>query len=157
LIGAKPPKGQELEDQYFGAIKARILAFMQEFEYELFKLGIPVKTRHNEVAPAQYESAPIFEAVSVATDHNQLTMEFLRQVAKRHDLTFLGHEKPFAGINGSGKHNNWSMATDDGENLVGAGRDAGEEPAIPLLPTRHNEGRLQASGCVARGDCQLRQ
>jgi glutamine synthetase len=121
LIGAKPPKGQELEDQYFGAIKARILAFMQEFEYELFKLGIPVKTRHNEVAPAQYESAPIFEAVSVATDHNQLTMEFLRQVAKRHDLVFLGHEKPFAGINGSGKHNNWSMATDEGENLLEPG------------------------------------
>jgi glutamine synthetase len=121
LIGAKPPKGQELEDQYFGSIKARILAFMQEVEHELFKLGIPVKTRHNEVAPAQYESAPIFEAVSVATDHNQLTMEMLRQVAKRHNLVFLGHEKPFAGINGSGKHNNWSMATNEGENLLEPG------------------------------------
>jgi glutamine synthetase len=128
LIGAKPPKGQELEDQYFGSIKARILAFMQEFEHELFKLGIPVKTRHNEVAPAQYESAPIFELVSVATDHNQLTMEFLRRVAKRHNLAWLGHEKPFAGINGSGKHNNWSMATSDGENLL----DPGETPAQNL-------------------------
>ncbi|MBS1786602.1 MAG: glutamine synthetase III [Acidobacteria bacterium] len=121
LIGAKPPKGQELEDQYFGSIKARILAFMQEFEHELFKLGIPVKTRHNEVAPAQFETAPIFESVSVATDHNQLTMEMLRQVAKRHNLAFLIHEKPFAGINGSGKHNNWSMATDEGENLLEPG------------------------------------
>lgn len=121
LIGSKPPKGQELEDQYFGSIKSRILAFMQEVEHELFKLGIPVKTRHNEVAPAQYESAPIFESVSVATDHNQLTMEMLRQVAKRHNLAFLIHEKPFAGINGSGKHNNWSMATDDGENLLEPG------------------------------------
>jgi glutamine synthetase len=121
LIGAKPPKGQELEDQYFGAIKSRILACMQEVEYELFKLGIPVKTRHNEVAPAQYETAPVFEAVSVATDHNQLTMELLRRVAKRHGLAFLGHEKPFAGINGSGKHNNWSMATNEGENLLEPG------------------------------------
>lgn len=121
LIGAPPPKGQQLEDQYFGSIKSRILAFMQEVEHELFKLGIPVKTRHNEVAPAQYETAPIFELVSVATDHNQLTMEILRRVAKRHNLAFLGHEKPFAGINGSGKHNNWSMATSDGENLLEPG------------------------------------
>lgn len=121
LIGAPSPKGQQLEDQYFGAIKARILAFMQEAEHELFKLGVPVKTRHNEVAPAQYESAPVFELVSVATDHNQLTMEILRRVAKRHNLTFLVHEKPFAGINGSGKHNNWSMATSDGENLLEPG------------------------------------
>jgi glutamine synthetase len=126
LIGAKPPKGQELEDQYFGSIKARILAFMQEFEHELFKLGIPVKTRHNEVAPAQYETAPIFELVSVATDHNQLTMEMLRRVAKRHNLAFLIHEKPFAGINGSGKHNNWSMATSDGENLLEPGSTPAE-------------------------------
>ncbi|HZS05845.1 MAG TPA: glutamine synthetase III [Blastocatellia bacterium] len=126
LIGAKPPKGQELEDQYFGSIKARILGFMQEFEHELFKLGIPVKTRHNEVAPSQYETAPIFELVSVATDHNQLTMEFLRRVAKRHNLAFLIHEKPFAGINGSGKHNNWSMATSDGENLLEPGHTPAE-------------------------------
>ena len=128
LIGARPPKGQELEDQYFGSIKARILAFMQEVEHELFKLGVPVKTRHNEVAPSQYESAPIFELVSVATDHNQLTMEILRRVARRHNLAFLIHEKPFAGINGSGKHNNWSMATSDGENLL----EPGDTPAQNL-------------------------
>jgi glutamine synthetase len=121
LVGAKPPKGQELEDQYFGAIKHRILAFMQEVEHELFKLGVPVKTRHNEVAPSQYEMAPVFESVSVATDHNQLAMELFKVVAKRHELTFLIHEKPFAGINGSGKHNNWSMATDEGENLLEPG------------------------------------
>ncbi|MGE0131024.1 MAG: glutamine synthetase III [Blastocatellales bacterium] len=128
LIGAKPPKGQELEDQYFGSIKARVLAYMQEVEHELFKLGIPVKTRHNEVAPSQFESAPVFELVSMATDHNQLTMEMLRQVAKRHNLAFLVHEKPFAGINGSGKHNNWSMATSDGENLL----EPGSTPAQNL-------------------------
>lgn len=121
LIGAPSPKGQQLEDQYFGSIKARILGFMQEFEHELFKIGIPVKTRHNEVAPSQYETAPIFELVSVATDHNQLTMELLRRVARRHGLALLLHEKPFAGINGSGKHNNWSMATSDGENLLDPG------------------------------------
>ncbi|QQS49500.1 MAG: glutamine synthetase III [Acidobacteriota bacterium] len=121
VIGARPPKGQELEDQYFGSIKSRILGFMQEAEYELFRLGIPVKTRHNEVAPCQFESAPVFENVDVATDHNQLTMEILRRVARRHDLAFLVHEKPFAGINGSGKHNNWSMATSDGENLLEPG------------------------------------
>jgi len=128
LIGAKPPKGQELEDQYFGSIKARVLAYMQEVEHELFKLGIPVKTRHNEVAPSQFETAPVFELVSVATDHNQLTMEMQRQVAKRHNLAFLVHEKPFAGINGSGKHNNWSMATSDGENLL----EPGSTPAQNL-------------------------
>src|SRR5207237_708528 len=121
LIGAKPPKGQELEDHYFGSIKGRILAFMQEAEFELYKLGIPVKTRHNEVAPSQYESAPIFEEVNVATDHNQLVMEVFRQVAKRHNLALLLHEKPFAGINGSGKHNNWSMQDSEGNNLLDPG------------------------------------
>ncbi len=121
LIGARPPKGQELEDQYFGSIKPRILSFMQEAEFELFKLGVPVKTRHNEVAPAQYELAPLFESVSVAADHNQLTMEILRQVARRHNLSLLLHEKPFAGINGSGKHNNWSLSTESGENLLEPG------------------------------------
>ncbi len=124
LIGAKPPKGQELEDHYFGSIKSRILAFMQEAEYELYKLGIPVKTRHNEVAPSQYESAPIFEEVNVATDHNQLVMEVFRQVSRRHGLTLLLHEKPFAGINGSGKHNNWSLQDSNGINLL----DPGETP-----------------------------
>ena len=121
LIGAKPPKGQELEDHYFGSIKGRILAFMQEAEFELYKLGVPVKTRHNEVAPSQYESAPIFEEVNVATDHNQLVMEVFRQVAKRHNLALLLHEKPFAGINGSGKHNNWSMQDSEGNNLLEPG------------------------------------
>src|SRR3989449_1880212 len=121
LMGAKPPKGQELEDHYFGSIKDRILAFMQECENELYKLGVPVKTRHNEVAPSQYESAPIFEEVNVATDHNQLVMEVFRQVAKRHNLTLLLHEKPFAGINGSGKHNNWSMQDSEGNNLLEPG------------------------------------
>ncbi|MEP7274083.1 MAG: glutamine synthetase III, partial [Acidobacteriota bacterium] len=128
LIGAKPPKGQELEDHYFGSIKGRILAFMQEAEHELYKLGIPVKTRHNEVAPSQYELAPIFEEVNAATDHNQLTMEILRQVARRHNLALLLHEKPFAGINGSGKHNNWSLSDSNGNNLL----DPGETPQESL-------------------------
>lgn len=161
LIGAKPPKGQELEDQYFGSIKARILAFMQEFEHELFKLGVPVKTRHNEVAPAQFETAPIFEAVSVATDHNQLTMEMLRQVAKRHNLAFLIHEKPFAGINGSGKHNNWSMATDEGENLLepGATPEKNLQFLVFLLATlkgvyRH-QGALRAAIAGSGNDHRL--
>lgn len=161
LIGAKPPKGQELEDQYFGSIKARILAFMQEFEHELFKLGIPVKTRHNEVAPAQFETAPIFESVSVATDHNQLTMDLLRQVAKRHNLAFLIHEKPFAGINGSGKHNNWSMATDDGENLLepGATPEKNLQFLVFLLATLKgvfkHQGALRAAIAGSGNDHRL--
>jgi glutamine synthetase len=121
LIGAKPPKGQELEDHYFGSIKDRILAFMQEAETELFKLGIPIKTRHNEVAPSQYETAPIFEEANVASDHNQMVMETMGRVARRHDLTLLLHEKPFAGINGSGKHVNWSMMDSEGRNLLEPG------------------------------------
>ncbi len=121
LFGAKPPKGQEMEDHYFGSIRARILAFMNEVEYEAYKLGIPLKTRHNEVAPAQFEVAPIFEASGVACDHNMIVMETFRQVANKHGLQALFHEKPFAGVNGSGKHNNWSMATDKGENLLEPG------------------------------------
>ncbi len=121
LIGAKGAKGQELEDQYFGSIKPRILAFMQETEHELFKLGVPMKTRHNEVAPAQFEAAPVFESVSVAADHNQITMEIMRRVAERHHFALLLHEKPFGGVNGSGKHNNWSLATSAGENLLNPG------------------------------------
>ena len=121
LIGAKPPKGQELEDHYFGSIPPRVLAFMQESEHELWKLGVPVKTRHNEVAPSQYELAPIFERTTIAADHNLLCMEVLKQVAGRHGFQCLLHEKPFAGINGSGKHNNWSMSTDSGENLLEPG------------------------------------
>ncbi len=121
LFGAKPPKGQELEDQYFGAIPERVIACMAECEAELFKLSVPVKTRHNEVAPSQYELAPIFENSNLATDHQMLTMDFLRRTADKYGLACLLHEKPFAGINGSGKHNNWSMSTDNGENLLNPG------------------------------------
>jgi glutamine synthetase len=121
LFGAKPPKGQELEDQYFGTIPERVLACMADCEAEMFRLGIPVKTRHNEVAPSQYEIAPIFEDSNLATDHNQLAMDIMRRTAERYGLACLLHEKPFAGINGSGKHNNWSMATDTGENLLNPG------------------------------------
>jgi glutamine synthetase len=121
LFGARPPKGQELEDQYFGSIPERVLACMAEAESELFKLAVPVKTRHNEVAPSQYEIAPIFEDSNLATDHQMLTMEVLRRTADRYGLACLLHEKPFAGINGSGKHNNWSMSTDTGENLLNPG------------------------------------
>ncbi len=121
VFGAKPPKGQELEDQYFGAIPERVLACMADAECELTKLGVPVKTRHNEVAPSQYELAPLFEESNLATDHQMLTMEVLRKTADKYGLACLLHEKPFAGINGSGKHNNWSMATDTGENLLNPG------------------------------------
>lgn len=122
LFGAKPPKGQELEDQYFGAIPERVLAYMAEVETELTKLGVPVKTRHNEVAPSQYEIAPLFENSNLATDHQNVTMEVLKRIADRYGLVCLLHEKPFAGINGSGKHNNWSMSTDLGENLLEPGQ-----------------------------------
>jgi glutamine synthetase len=122
LFGAKPPKGQELEDHYFGSIAPRVLAFMQEVETELWNLGVPVKTRHNEVAPSQSELAPIFERSTIAVDHNMLCMEVLKQVAQKHGFQCLLHEKPYAGINGSGKHNNWSVATDTGENLLEPGK-----------------------------------
>ncbi len=121
LFGTPPPKGQELEDQYFGTIPERVLACMADCELELFKLGVPVKTRHNEVAPSQYEIAPIFENSNLATDHQNLVMELLRKTADKYGLVCLLHEKPFAGINGSGKHNNWSMSTDLGENLLEPG------------------------------------
>ncbi|MDT8716751.1 glutamine synthetase III [Clostridium sp. 19966] len=121
LFGAKPPKGQELEDHYFGVIKERVSAFMKEADEELWKLGVPAKTKHNEVAPAQHELAPIFGTTNVATDQNHLAMEIMKKVALRHGLVCLLHEKPFAGINGSGKHNNWSMSTDDGVNLLDPG------------------------------------
>jgi glutamine synthetase len=121
LFGDPPPKGQELEDQYFGAIPERVLACMADVEAQLFKLGVPVKTRHNEVAPSQYEIAPIFEDSNLATDHQMLCMEIMRRTADKYGLACLLHEKPFAGINGSGKHNNWSMSTDTGENLLEPG------------------------------------
>ena len=122
LFGAKPPKGQELEDHYFGTIKPRVAAYMKELDEELWKLGILAKTQHNEVAPAQHELAPIYTTVNIATDHNQLTMEIMKKVAKRHGLTCLLHEKPFAGLNGSGKHNNWSLGTDTGTLLFAPGK-----------------------------------
>jgi glutamine synthetase len=121
LLGASSARGQQLEDHYFGAIPTRVKSFMQEAEFELYKLGIPVKTRHNEVAPSQFELAPIFEDMNIASDHNLLTMEVLKRVALKHGMVCLLHEKPFAGVNGSGKHNNWSMANDKGENLLEPG------------------------------------
>src|SRR5262245_21364883 len=121
LFGARPPKGQELEDQYFGSIPDRVLAFMHDVETELYKVGVPVKTRHNEVAPSQYEIAPIFENANVATDHQMMTMEVLRRTAPKYGLACLTHEKPFAGVNGSGKHLNWSMSDDQGNNLFSPG------------------------------------
>lgn len=122
VFGHSPAKGQQLEDHYFGSIPERVYAFMRDFETESYKLGIPLRTRHNEVAPAQFECAPIFEEVSVAVDHNTLLMDIMDRVARRHKLRVLLHEKPFAGINGSGKHNNWSMATDTGVNLLAPGK-----------------------------------
>ncbi|HEY5143409.1 MAG TPA: glutamine synthetase III [Solirubrobacteraceae bacterium] len=128
LFGAKPPKGHELDEHYFGSIPERVLAFMLESEEELRRLGVPVKTRHNEVAPAQYELAPMFENSNVGSDHQQLTMQVMQNVARRYGLVCLLHEKPFAGVNGSGKHNNWSMGTDTGSNLL----DPGDTPAENL-------------------------
>ena len=121
LFGAKPPKGQEMDDHYFGVIKPRVAAYMEELNDELWKLGILAKTEHNEVAPAQHELAPIYTTTNIATDHNQLTMEIMQKVAAKHGLVCLLHEKPFAGVNGSGKHNNWSIATDSGQNLLSPG------------------------------------
>lgn len=132
LFGAKPPKGQELEDHYFGALRPRVAAFMKELDEELWKLGILAKTKHNEVAPAQHELAPIFGTTNIATDHNQLTMEMMKKIADRHGLACLLHEKPFAGVNGSGKHNNWSISTDTGINLLEPG-DSPQENAQFLL------------------------
>ncbi|MDR3238775.1 MAG: glutamine synthetase III [Clostridiales bacterium] len=129
LIGSRPSKGQELEDHYFVAIKPRVSAFMKELDEELWKLGIPAKTKHNEVAPAQHEMAPIFESSNIGTDHNQLTMELMRTIAAKHGMVCLLHEKPFAGVNGSGKHNNWSLSTDTGVNLL----DPDDNPSDQFL------------------------
>ena len=123
LFGCKPPKGQELEDHYFGAIKTRVSAYMKELDEELWKLGVLAKTKHNEAAPSQHELAPIFATTNIATDHNQLTMEVMKKVAERHNLVCLLHEKPFAGVNGSGKHNNWSISTNTGVNLLDPGKN----------------------------------
>ena len=135
LFGAKPPKGQELEDHYFGSIKPRVQAFMTELNEELWKLGVLAKTEHNEVAPAQHEMAPIFSISNIATDHNQLTMEMMKKVAQRHGLVCLLHEKPFAGVNGSGKHNNWSMTTNTGYNLLEPGDSPYESAQFMLFLT----------------------
>ncbi len=133
LFGAKPPKGQEMDDHYFGAIKPRVAAYMADLNEELWKLGVLAKTEHNEVAPAQHELAPIYTTTNIATDHNQLTMEIMQKVASRHGLVCLLHEKPFAGVNGSGKHNNWSMATDTGVNLLTPGETPYENAQFLLF------------------------
>ena len=135
LFGAKPPKGQEMEDHYFGSIRPRVAAFMQELDEELWKLGIFAKTKHNEVAPAQHEMAPVFTTTNIATDHNQLTMEVMKRVAQKHGFICLLHEKPFDGVNGSGKHNNWSISTDDGENLLEPGKTPSENAQFLLFLT----------------------
>ena len=133
LFGAKPPKGQEMDDHYFGVIKPKVAAFMEELNDELWKLGILAKTEHNEVAPAQHELAPIYTTTNIATDHNQLTMEIMQKVASKHGLVCLLHEKPFAGVNGSGKHNNWSIATDTGVNLLSPGETPYENAQFLLF------------------------
>ncbi len=133
LFGAMPPKGQEMEDHYFGAIKERVASYMRDVNKELWKLGVTAKTQHNEAAPAQHELAPIYEQANVAVDHNQLTMETLKKVATRHDMYCLLHEKPFAGVNGSGKHNNWSLVTDDGINLFDPGKTVHENTQFLLM------------------------
>ncbi len=135
LFGAKPPKGQEMEDHYFGSIRPRVAAFMQELDEELWKLGIFAKTKHNEVAPAQHEMAPVFTTTNIATDHNQLTMEVMKRVAQKHGFICLLHEKPFDGVNGSGKHNNWSISTDEGENLLEPGKTPSENAQFLLFLT----------------------
>ena len=133
LFGARPPKGQELEDHYFGAIKPRVSAFMKDLDEELWKLGVLAKTKHNEVAPAQHELAPIYTTVNVATDQNQLMMEIMRKVAAKHDMTCLLHEKPFAGVNGSGKHNNWSLVTNFGHNIFEPGKSPADNAQFLLI------------------------
>jgi glutamine synthetase len=161
LYGARPPKGQELEDQYFGHIPERVLAFMHEVENELYKVGVPVKTRHNEVAPSQYEVAPIFEMANVATDHQMMTMETMRRVAPKYGLACLFHEKPFAGVNGSGKHLNWSMSDDLGNNLLNPGDTPHENIqflvfcAAMLLAVNKWQGLLRMSIASAGNDHRL--
>ncbi len=161
LFGAKPPKGQELEDQYFGAIPERVLACMAETELELFKVGVPVKTRHNEVAPSQYEIAPVFENANVAVDHQMMTMEMLKKIAPKYGLACLLHEKPFAGVNGSGKHNNWSLSDEFGNNLLGPGDTPHDNMqflvfcAAVLRAVDRWQGLLRASIASAGNDHRL--
>jgi glutamine synthetase len=161
LFGAKPPKGQELEDQYFGAIADRVMAFMSDVETELYKIGVPVKTRHNEVAPSQYEIAPIFENANVATDHQMMTMETMRRTAPKYGLACLLHEKPFAGVNGSGKHVNWSMSDDEGHNLLSPGANPHDNMQFLVFCTtvlravNKWQGLLRASIASAGNDHRL--
>jgi glutamine synthetase len=167
LLSGQPPKGQQLEDHYFGSIPSRVQAFMSEMEYELYKLGVPIKTRHNEVAPSQFECAPVFEEANIATDHNQIVMEVMRKVAQRHNFTALLHEKPFAGINGSGKHNNWSMmitASDpsiNGDNLLDPGKTPHENIRFLLVLSsilkgvHKHAGMLRASIASSGNDHRL--
>ncbi len=161
LFGAPAPKGQELEDQYFGAIKDRISSFMKDLDIELWKMGVLAKTKHNEVAPAQYEMAPVFSTINIAADHNQLVMETLQKVALRHDLVCLLHEKPFQGVNGSGKHNNWSLATDDGMNLLEPGKTPHDNEqflvflsALIIAVDRHAD-KLRAGAANTGNDLRL--
>ena len=161
LFGAKPPKGQELEDQYFGTIPQRVLACMADVEFELFKVGVPVKTRHNEVAPSQYEIAPVFEQANVAVDHQMMTMEKLKAIAPKYGLECLLHEKPFAGVNGSGKHNNWSLSDEFGNNLLGPGDTPHENMqflvfcAAVIRAVDRWQGILRASIASAGNDHRL--
>ena len=161
LFGAKPPKGQEMDDHYFGVIKPRVAAYMEELNHELWKLGILAKTEHNEVAPAQHELAPIYTTTNIATDHNQLTMEIMQKVAAKHGLVCLLHEKPFAGVNGSGKHNNWSLSANDGTNLLDPGKNPYENMqflimlcAVITAVDRH-AALLRMSAAVAGNDERL--
>jgi glutamine synthetase len=161
LFGAKPPKGQEMEDHYFGSIPDRVLAFMQDVERELYKVGVPVKTRHNEVAPSQYEVAPIFENANVATDHQMMTMEMMRRIAPKYGLACLLHEKPFAGVNGSGKHLNWSISDDLGNNLLNPGETPHDNIqflvfcAVMLRAVNKFQGLLRFSIASAGNDHRL--
>jgi glutamine synthetase len=161
LFGARPPKGQELEDQYFGAIPERVMAFMNEAEAELFRVGVPVKTRHNEVAPSQYEIAPLFENANVATDHQMMVMETLKRIAPKFGLACLLHEKPFAGVNGSGKHLNWSMGDDEGNNLLSPGASPHENMqflvfcSAVIRAVNRWQGLLRASIASAGNDHRL--
>ena len=161
LFGAKPPKGQEMEDQYFGAIPERVLACMAEAEAELFKVGVPVKTRHNEVAPSQYQIAPVFENANLAVDHQMMTMEMLKKIAPKYGLAALMHEKPFAGVNGSGKHNNWSLSDEFGNNLLGPGDTPHDNMqflvfcAAVLRAVDRWQGLLRASIASAGNDHRL--
>jgi len=161
LFGNKPPKGQEMEDQYFTSIKSRVAAFMEELNAELWKLGVLAKTEHNEVAPAQHEIAPVFTSTNIAADHNQLTMELLQRIAKKYDMICLLHEKPFEGINGSGKHNNWSLATDTGVNLLDPGKTPHDNAQFLLFLTAvikavdEYQDLLRASVASAANDHRL--